>query len=125
MNSTVANIKLILQKNGILFREQNDSIFLTLPNGFGELQIMDLEGGDDLIGLVGSDWHTHSDCLGSPDMEKSEKIMSFYSDIMSGKYLLIEEVEPEKEPKKTIEDDLKKYIKYLPKGTKYKIYNKT
>ena len=125
MNSTVTSIKPLLEENGFLFREQDESIFLDLPNGFGVLQIIDLEGDDDLIGLEGSDWHTHSECLGDPDVDKTENIINFLSDIMSGKYMLIEEVEPGKEPRRIIEDDFERYIKYFPKGTKYKIYNET
>ena len=58
MNSLVKNIKPLLSKEGIEFREHENSLFINLPNSYGELQVSDLENNDDVIGLVGSDWHT-------------------------------------------------------------------
>lgn len=121
----VAKLKSLLDQCGIAYREEEKSIFIELPNNFGELQIYDLEDNDDLLGLVGSDWHTHSECLGDPDTPKEELALNFISEIFSGKYFLIEEKEPGKCSKRIIEDDLESYVKYLPTGTEYKIYNET
>ena len=125
MNSIITELKPLLTKKGYEFREENESIFVELPNGFGELQIYDIEDDDDIIGLSDSDWHTHSECIGDPDTPKADKALKFIIGIFSGDYLLIEEQESGKAPRKTIEDDLKSYLEYLPEGTKYEIYNQT
>lgn len=125
MNSIITEIKPYLIDEGFKFREANNSIFVELPNEFGELQIYDLEDGDDIVGLTGSVWHTHSECLGDPDFPRAKLIIEFLSKIFSGQYLLIEEKCPGKKPQKLIEDDFKKYLRYLPEGTTYKVFNKT
>jgi len=122
MEKLIHVLRPLLEKQGYEFREDQDSIFLQLPNGFGELQIYDLEENDDVIGIAGEEWHTHSECLGDPDASGAEKVLKFISEIFSGNYLLIEEKRPGKDPRKTIEDDLSSYLKWLPKGTEYKIF---
>ena len=125
MNSIIAEITPYLINEGYKYREAENSIFVELPNEFGELQIYDLGENDDVVGLAGSDWHTHSECLGDPDIPRTKLIMEFLSKVFSGKYLLIEEKEPSKKPRKLIEDDFKRYLKRLPKGTTYRVFNKT
>ena len=125
MDSLVNNLKPLLSNSGIEFREDDNSIFINLPNNYGELQISDLEDSDDIVGLVGSDWHTHSECLGDPDIPAEIKVLEMVRNIFSGKLLLIEEKEQGKEVRKTIEEDLEAYLKWLPTGAEYKIYNET
>ena len=125
MKSIIIELKTLLENEGYKFRGEDESLFVELPNGFGELQIHDLGENDDDVGLAGSDWHTHSECLGNPDMPRTKKIIEFLSKIFSGEYLLIEEQEPGKKPRKLIEDDLKRYLRYLPKDTKYTVFNRT
>ena len=125
MNSLVKNLKPLLSKEDIEFREHENSLFFNLPNSYGELQVSDLENNDDIIGLVGSDWHTHSECLGGPDISAEQKVLEMVKDIFSGKLLLIEEKEEGKEARKTIEENLEHYLKRLPPGSEYKIYNET
>ena len=125
MNSLVKNLKPLLSKEGIEFREHENSLFIYLPNNYGELQVSDLESNDDIVGLVGSDWHTHSECLGDPDSPAEVKVLEMVKHIFTGKLLLIEEKEEGKEVRKTIEENLEHYLKWLPPGTEYKIYNET
>jgi hypothetical protein len=54
----------------------------------------------------------------------AENIASLLRDIFNGRLLLIEEQEPGKAARLTIEDDLEAYLKYLPAGAEYRIYNK-
>lgn len=98
-------------------------MFVVLPNGFGELEISDLDEGDDIIALVGEQWHTHSDCIQGERLTPQEKILNFLKDIFGGRYLLIKEQEQGKEPVRIIEDDLETYKKYLPEGTRYEVFN--
>ena len=57
--------------------------------------------------------------------EQLEKaIAKLVNNLMSGEYLLIEEKEPNKEPRKLVAQSLDSYLKYLPEGTEYKIENK-
>ena len=125
MDSLVNNLKPLVSNSGIEFREDENSIFINLPNNYGELQVSDLEDSDDIVGLVGSDWHTHSECLGDPDIPAEIKVLEMVRNIFSGKLLLIEEKEQGKEVRKTIEEDLEAYLKWLPTGAEYKIYNET
>ncbi|MCP4259503.1 MAG: hypothetical protein GY774_18640, partial [Planctomycetes bacterium] len=76
-----AELKPFLIEEGYKFRETDESLFIELPSGFGELQIYDLEDNDDIVGLAGSEWHTHSECLGQPDMPRANKIIEFLSKI--------------------------------------------
>jgi hypothetical protein len=69
--------------------------------------------------LVGSEWHTHNDCFGNSGMSRPDKIIDFVSKIFTDQYLLIEEQEPGKKPRKSIEEDLRSYLKWLPKNTTY------
>ena len=125
MNSLVEKLKPLLSKADITFREDENSVFIYLPNYYGELQVSDLENNDDIVGLVGSGWHTHSECLGDPDISAEQKVLEMVKNIFSGKLLLIEEKEEGKEARKTIEENLEHYVKWLPPGTEYKIYNET
>ena len=119
------DLKPILEKESFPYKEENGSLIVELPNGFGELDIADLDEDDDIIGLVGEDWHTHSSCLENEELSPAHKVNEFIKDIYSGKYILIKEHEPGKKPIKTIEDDLESYKKYLPEGASYEIFNKT
>ena len=94
-------------------------IFIQLPGGFGELEYKELPEDDDVLGLVGDPWHTHSSVEGGVS-----KLASLVKNIFLGKILLIKEVAPNNETRRTIEDSLEDYLKWLPEGTKYEIYNK-
>ena len=124
MKSIIPEIKPLLIEGKYKFREEKESLFIELPNGFGDLQIYDLGENDDIVGVFGADWHTHSECLGNPDT-RAKNIINFLLKIFSGQYLLIEEKEPGKQSRKIIEDDFIKYLRWLPKGTTYKVFNKT
>jgi hypothetical protein len=123
MDTIVHKLKPMLQKEGIAYREERNSLFVVLPNEFGELEISDLDEGDDIIGLVGEQWHTHSDCIEGEQLTPQEKILNFLKDIFKGCYLLIKEHQQGKAPVRTIEYDLETYKKYLPEGTTYEVFN--
>lgn len=125
MKSIVSELKPLLEREGYEYREHEHSLFIALPNNFGELEIADLEENDDIIGLVGEQWHTHSSCLENENLSPAEKIIQFLRDIKNRRYLLIKEQEPGKDAVKIIEDDLESYKKYLPARTTYAIYNET
>ena len=119
------NLKLTLANEPFPYRIENDSLIVELPNGFGELDISDLnENDDDILGLVGEDWHTHSSCLENEELSPAQRVNEFIKDIYSGKYLLIKEKVVGKKPIKTIVDDLESYENYLPKGATYEVFNK-
>lgn len=121
----LSDLKPILEKEPFPYKEENGSLIVELPNGFGELDITDLDEDDDIICLVGEDWHTHSSCLENEELSPAHKVKEFIKDIYSGKYILIKEQEPGKKPIKIIKDDLESYKKYLPEGTSYEIFNNT
>lgn len=123
MSGIVDELRPLLIESGYMFREHEGSILIELPNGFGELLVCDLENNDDLIGLLDSEWHTHSDCLGPVEVPRAIKVKEFVSSIFAGEYFLIEEREPGKSPAKMIEDDLESYKKYLPDNTTYRVFN--
>ena len=123
MSIIAKKLKPLLIKEEIEFREEGNSLFVILPNKFGELEITDLEDGDDIIELVGEQWHIHSNCFRGEHLGPHEKILHFLKDINEGRYFLIEEQEPEKEPVRTIENNLEYYRNNLPEGTTYKVFN--
>lgn len=123
MDTIVHKLNPMLQKEGIAYREEENSLFVVLPNKFGELEISDLDEGDDIIGSVGEQWHTHSDCIEGEQLTPQEKILNFLKDIFEGCCLLIKEQEQGKEPVRIIEDDLETYKKYLTEGTAYEVFN--
>ena len=113
-----------LDENNIAYYIHRSSIRIPLPNDFGELQIDDLENDDDIIGLVGEKWHTHSDLLLDyyNTTSKAELICSFVKDIIKGDFLLIEEFRNGKSLGRQI--DHKESFKIgQPKDITIKIYN--
>ena len=125
MNKLIHELALLLSTESFPYREESNSLFVKLPNEFGELEISELDETDDIIGLVGEEWHTHSSCLESEELSPAHKIIKFIKDIFNGSYLLIREQEPEKKSRRTIEESIESYKKYLPEGTVYEVYNKT
>ena len=127
MDEIVKDLVPLLQKEGIKYREHGTRIRVPLPNGFGELEIGDLDKGDTIVGLVGETWHTHGEILKyeqGGDTE-AEAICLFIKGIFEGKYFLIQELEGGKPIRRTIEDDLNRFHKNLPQGVEVKIYNET
>jgi hypothetical protein len=53
----------------------------------------------------------------------AEAVVIFVTSIFSGQILLVEERETGKPVRRTIVDDLESYLKYLPEGAQYKVYN--
>jgi len=120
----IEELKTLFASEGISFREIEKGLRVSLPNGFGELEIGFLEENDTIIGLVGYDWHTHGDVLkyygGNTE---TEAIASFVKGIFSGKFRLIELIKDGKTIDKYIEDDSHDPEKYLEKGETVRICN--
>ena len=102
----------------------HDCIHIPLPNQFGILEVKFWPEGDDSIGLLDGDFHTHSDVLAA-DLGTSRygAVSTFIEKIVAGNFLLITEQEPGKAPRKLIEDSLEQYVRHLPAGTIYEIAN--
>jgi hypothetical protein len=111
----------------------NGRLRIPLAKNFGELEVGSIEDettmpNDTIVALVNSDWHTHGDVLKGYRYANAktipDAIMAFIADVFANQYYLIEEDEPGKKPKRLITEELDRYLKYLPPGAKYKIYNK-
>ena len=117
-----------LVKRGVGFRAAaNGRLHVPLPNNFGTLEIGATgDGTDDLIcGLVDHPWHTHGNQFEVTGInEQCAALAAFVFAIFDGKYLLIDEVWPDRSQHKRIEDDLARYLKDLPEGTTYRIVNR-
>ena len=84
----------------------------------------DLDEDDTIIGLIGSDWHTHGDLLTYYGGESEpEAICLFVTGIFSGEYFLVEERKAGKVTRKYIEDDRESVFKYLEPDEEVIIYN--
>ncbi len=126
MKKIITELIPLLKSGNIKYSECGDRIRVKLPNDFGEIEVGDLPGNDDVVGLVDEEWHTHSDCLKSYEGKtKAEAVYLFLKGIFEGRYHLIEELKDGKKVRRTIEDDLEKFYKYLPPDLKVKIYNQT
>jgi hypothetical protein len=102
----------------------HDCIHIALPNQFGTLEVKAWPEGDDSIGMLDGDFHTHSEIL-AQELGTSlyDAVGSLIDRINSREFLLIEEREPGKAPRKLIERSLDQYLKYLPEGAEYEIRN--
>jgi hypothetical protein len=50
MNSVISEIRPFLIEEKYQYREADETLFIELPNGFGGLQIYDLDDNDDVVG---------------------------------------------------------------------------
>ncbi len=121
--SIVTNLRKLLTQFQYEFYECDGSMLIALPNDFGYLEVRDVDLGEASISLVGHAWHTQSHLLGSEAPDADVRILEFLYRIRSGEYLLIEEVEPGKEPRRTIELSREVYEKWLPPGATYTVFN--
>lgn len=125
MTDYLGGISRALESKGISHDCYHDCIHSDLPDGFGVLEVKVWDGTDDSIQLLGGDFHSHGDQLVQEfGLPREEAIAVLFEKIIYGDYLLIEECEPGKPPRKTIEQSLEHYLKYLPPGTEYRIANK-
>lgn len=111
----------------------NGRLRIPLANHFGELEVGLIESetslpNDTIVGLVNSDWHTHGDVLKGYRYATAktipDAIMAFIADVFANQYYLIEEHEPGKKPRRLITEELDRYLKYLPPGATYEVFNK-
>jgi len=103
----------------ITYKSEGAVISIQLPSEFGVLEYRELSDNDDILGLVGGSWHTHGSVEGGV-----MGLALLVKNMFSGKLLLIKEVSPSNEERRTIEGCLEDYLKWLPEGTNYEIYNK-
>ena len=125
MNEYLTNIGNELQKGGITFSYVNNAIHIPLPNEFGTLEIRMLSDDDDSIQIINADFHSHGSVEAAEYETTREKgIRKMVENIFNGKLLLIEETEEGKEPKRLVRCSMDSYLKYLPKNTTYRVFNK-
>jgi len=115
----INEVKLKLESLKIPFYEKDGGIAIKIPNGFGELEFHDLPHNDDILLLADEDWHTHSSV-----MDGLDGIIEVITDILNGKCIFIEVKSPEGVVTKRIEEDLDEYLKWLPEGYTYEVFNK-
>jgi hypothetical protein len=114
----VKELKAKLAINGISFNSKEDGISIALPFEFGELEFFDQPNNDDILLLSGEDWHTHSSVEGG-----LEGIFTLIQKILNGEFLLIKETSSEGGIAKRIEAEINEYLKWLPQGYTYVVYN--
>ncbi|TAL30578.1 MAG: hypothetical protein EPN97_12240 [Alphaproteobacteria bacterium] len=127
MDAIVKQIALKLDNLGIgYFVDSSGKLLVPLPNNFDCLSIGALknDNSDTILEMVQAGWHTHGDLLNGSEVDEADAIVSFIEDILDGEILLIEEYVPGEQPRKFVEDDLELYLRNLPAGAEYKIYNK-
>jgi hypothetical protein len=104
----------------------HDCVHINLPNEFGILEIKVWGENDDSIQIFDGDFHTHGELEAIEfGLCKEKAIAKLANKLITGEYLLIEETEPNKKPRKLVAQSIDDYLKYLPKGTEYKIANGT
>ena len=115
----------LLEANKTPHRVSGETILIPLPNNFGTLEVTSLDDHQDLIALVGEDWHLHTSDLAedSPELSSAEKVVLFVEEILKGNFLLMEESSPGEDTIKWIEDDLQGYLQDLAPDAQYKVYN--
>jgi hypothetical protein len=106
---------------------ENGRLHIQLPHNFGVLEVGAVGDHDTIVGLVGQDWHTHGDVLKGYYFSRSptevDAIAALISAIFAGHLALVEEQWSGK-TSRFICHELEQYLKNLPKGAEYKIFNK-
>ena len=125
MNIHLKKIATELESAQILFEHSDERILIDLPNKFGILEIKILEDDSDSIQLLNGDFHTHGDLEAiEQNISREQAIRKLIEKIYNGELILIEECEHGKKPRRIIEKSLEHFLKYLPEGSTYKIFNK-
>ena len=125
MSTITTTLPPLLRAREIPYRVEQHTLLIPLPNGFGELEVTALDEEEDLIGLVGEDWHLSTRDLAedSPHLKSAQKVTLFVVEILEGRFLLMEETASGEEPVKWIEDDLEGYLSARDPHSEYRIYN--
>ena len=126
MTDRIDRISKVLNETSIAHECYHDCIHVRLPGEFGILELKLWPDGSDSIQLINGDFHTHADIIAieygqSPDAA----FATLASKILTSELLLIEETSPKGDKRKTIAESLEDYLRYLPKGTNYRVANKT
>jgi len=121
-----------LTEAGIAFYPtERGRLRVPLPGGFGEFEIGALDGVDSICALVGDPWHTHGYFGPGSSLDRRSlgrqcaRLFNFVCEVFDGRCLLIEEHAPGEAPRRIITPDFKSFLKHLPEGATYKVYNAT
>jgi hypothetical protein len=99
-------------------------VHVSLPGGFGVLEIKAWPDGDHSIQLLDGDFHTHLDLLADEySREPVEAFVLFVKRLLHGELLLIEETSADGVIRRTIEESLGAYLPYLGKNCTYRVVN--
>ncbi len=102
----------------------HDCIHVSLPGGFGVMEIKAWPDGDHSIQLLDGDFHTHLDLLaGDCNLEPVEAFVLFVRRLLVGDILLIEETSADGVIRRTIEESLEAYLPDIEKGCTYRVMN--
>lgn len=101
----------------------HDCVHVALPKSFGTLEVKVWPDGEDSIQLLDGDFHTHLDLLAQEySCAPVEAFVRLVQDILRGKLLLIEE-SADGVTRRTIEESLEAYTRYLPSNSTYRVVN--
>ncbi|MDC6170816.1 hypothetical protein [Paucibacter sp. XJ19-41] len=102
----------------------HDCVHVSLPGGFGSLEIKAWSDGDHSIQLLDGDFHTHLDLLADEyKLEPVEAFVLFVRKLLSGELFLIEETSADGVIRRTIEESLEAYLPYVEKNCTYRVVN--
>ena len=126
MTDRLSHFSAALVSAGIDHACYHDCIHVDLPGEFGIMELKVWPDGDDSIGLLDGDFHTHSSVL-AVEYETTPALAfaKLLKEISQSKLLLIEETAPDGRRRKTVEDSIQEYLRYLPEGTTYRVANET
>ena len=121
-----------LAEAGIAFYPtERGRVRVPLPGGFGEFEIgaLDKEGDDSFCWLVGDHWHTHGYFGPGNDRRSLDRqcarLFNLVCEVFDGRCLLIEEQAPGEATRRHVTPDFRGFLKHLPEGASYKVFNAT
>lgn len=102
----------------------DDCIHVSLPGGFGILELKLWQDGSDSIQLIPGDFHTHSELLALEyNRDKNLAFATLVGKIFASELWLVEETSRAGETRRTIESSLENYVHGLPEGSSYRVIN--
>ncbi|MDH3692988.1 MAG: hypothetical protein OER96_00250 [Gammaproteobacteria bacterium] len=113
----VEEIAPFLTQSEISFYYKRARLRVPLPEGFGEIEIGNLDdSNDDIVGLVDTMWHTHGDVLMLEEggLSRANAIHCFLTRLFNGEFSLVEEYSGDALVDRTIVDDIESLRKYVP-----------
>ncbi len=122
----IAQISEALTLASIAHECYHGCIHVNLPHDFDILEVKAWPDGDHSVQLLQADFHTHVDLLAKEyEQQPVEAVVTLMRKIFDSDLLLIEERSSDGEVRKTVEDSLEQYLKYLPSSSTYRIVNQT